>query len=110
MTYKQISPQEARNYMETGDAVAILDVRTQEEYAAGHIRGSRCLPNEEISKAVRELPDKTQPILVYCRSGIRSKEAAQKLANLGYEHVLEFGGIIHWPYAELVEQTPYSGH
>lgn len=104
MTYEQISPEKARNYMAQGDAIAIIDVRTKEEYASGHIKGSFCLPNEEISGTIRELPDKTQPILVYCRSGIRSKEAAQKLADLGYTHVLEFGGLVHWPYDELVEK------
>ena len=75
----------------------ILDVRTQEEYADGHIPGAICVPNESISEEMpEELPDKEQLILVYCRSGNRSKQAAQKLAELGYTNVKEFGGIMSW--------------
>ena len=83
--------------------VIILDVRTQEEYDSGHIKNAVCLPNEDILSEPDILPDKGQQILVYCRSGNRSKQAAQKLADMGYENVLEFGGILDWPYPELVE-------
>ena len=103
MGYQQISPQEAKEIMDTEENVIILDVRTQEEYDSGHIKNAVCLPNEEISGEPEILPDKTQKILVYCRSGNRSKQAAGKLADMGYEKVLEFGGILDWPYQELVE-------
>lgn len=77
----------------------ILDVRTKEEYDQGHIKNAILVPNESIDKTPpRELPDKQAEILVYCRSGNRSKKAAEKLAAMGYTHVLEFGGIITWKY------------
>lgn len=101
-TYGQISPQEAKEKMDNEDVI-ILDVRTQEEYDSGHIQNAVCLPNEDILSEPEMLPDKDQQILVYCRSGNRSKQAAQKLADMGYENVLEFGGILDWPYPELVE-------
>lgn len=103
MDYQQISPQKAKEIMETEANVVILDVRTQEEYDSGHIKNAVCLPNEDILSEPEILPDKAQQILVYCRSGNRSKQAAQKLADMGYEKVLEFGGILDWPYPELVE-------
>lgn len=103
MAYQQITQQEAKELMEKGKGIVILDVRTQEEYQTGHITGAICLPNEEITAEPEELPDKTQTILVYCRSGNRSKQAAQKLAEMGYENVLEFGGIMDWPYEDMVE-------
>ena len=103
MTYEQISPQEAKERMEKEADVIILDVRTQEEYDSGHIKNAVCLPNEDILSEPDILPDKGRQILVYCRSGNRSKQAAQKLADMGYENVLEFGGILDWPYPELVE-------
>ena len=103
MRYQQITPQEAKEMMDTEADIIILDVRTEEEYASGHIKNAVCLPNEEISGEADILPDKSQQILVYCRSGNRSKQAAQKLADMGYENVLEFGGIIDWPYPEMVE-------
>ena len=102
-TYEQISPQEAKKRMDNEEDVIILDVRTQEEYDSGHIKNAVCLPNEDILNEPDILPDKGQQILVYCRSGNRSKQAAQKLADMGYENVLEFGGILDWPYLELVE-------
>lgn len=102
-TYEQISPQEAKKRMDSEEDMIILDVRTQEEYDSGHIKNAVCLPNEDISSEPEMLPDKGQQILVYCRSGNRSKQAAQKLADMGYENVLEFGGILDWPYPELVE-------
>ena len=99
MNYQQITAKEAKEIMDTQEGYIVLDVRTQEEYASGHIEGAICLPNEEIIDVEPEiLPDKSQQILVYCRSGNRSKQAAQKLVNMGYENVIEFGGIIDWPY------------
>ena len=103
MTYEKISPQEAKKRMDKETDVVILDVRTQEEYDSGHIKNAVCLQNEDILNEPDILPDKGQQILVYCRSGNRSKQAAQKLADMGYENVLEFGGILDWPYLELVE-------
>ena len=99
MNYQQITPKEAKEIMDTREGYIILDVRTREEYDTGHIEGAVCLPNEEIADTEPELlPDKSRQILVYFRSGRRSKEAAQKLADMGYENVLEFGGILDWPY------------
>lgn len=102
-TYEQISPQEAKERMDNEEDVIILDVRTREEYDSGHIKNAVCLPNEDILSEPDILPDKGQQILVYCRSGNRSKQAAQKLADMEYENVVEFGGILEWPYPELVE-------
>ena len=87
-TYEQISPQEAKKRMDNEEDVIILDVWTQEEYDSGHIKNAVCLPNEDILSEPDILPDKGQQILVYCRSGNRSKQAAQKLADMGYENVL----------------------
>ena len=98
MTYQQITPQEAKELMDTREDIIVLDVRTLQEYETGHIIGALNLPNEDIWEEPEILPDMEQTILVYCRSGNRSKQAAQKLADLGYENVLEFGGIIDWPY------------
>lgn len=103
MDYQQISPQEAKEIMDTETNIMILDVRTQEEYDSGHIKNAVCLPNEDILSEPEILPDKGQQILVYCRSGNRSKQAAQKLVDMGYEKVLEFGGILDWPYQEMLE-------
>ena len=103
--YKCISQQEAKNIMDSGEDIIILDVRRQDEYDAGHIAGAVLVPNENIHKEPpAELPDFNQKILVYCRSGNRSKQAAQKLANMGYTNVLEFGGINTWEYG-LVKDT-----
>lgn len=97
--YKQISQEEAKNLMDTEKDYIILDVRTQEEFGSGHITGAICIPNETIIDAEpSELPDKNQLILVYCRSGNRSKQASQKLADMGYTNIQEFGGIITWSY------------
>ncbi len=97
--YRKITPDEAKARMDSGDEVLILDVRTQEEYDAGHIPGAVLLPNETIgSEAPAILPDKGAEILIYCRSGRRSAEAANKLVALGYTGVYDFGGIIDWPY------------
>lgn len=97
-TYQQITMDIAKQIIETETGYILLDVRTREEFAEGHIKGAICIPNEEIETAdLKELPDKEQLILVYCRSGRRSKEASQKLADRGYLNVAEFGGIIDWP-------------
>ena len=94
-----ITAEEAKKIMDTEEGYIILDVRTQEEYDEGHVPGAILIPNTEIeNRAEEELPDKAQLILVYCRSGRRSKLAAQILADLGYTNVKEFGGIIDWPY------------
>ena len=96
-SYTQISQEEAKQMMEQDGAQIIVDVRTQEEYDSGHIPGAICIPNESIgTEQPEELPDLDQIILIYCRSGNRSKQAAQKLFDMGYTNVYEFGGIIDW--------------
>lgn len=95
--YRQITMDEAMDIMAEEKNYIILDVRRVDEYSAGHIPGAINLPNESISRFdIPELPDKGQLILVYCRSGRRSKEAAEKLVALGYTNVVEFGGILDW--------------
>ena len=92
--YRQISMNEAVKMMKDEKNYIILDVRRPDEYAEGHIPGAINIPNEEIGTAeIAELPDKSQLILVYCRSGRRSKEASEKLVKLGYTNIVEFGGI-----------------
>ena len=98
LKYKQISQEEALEMMAKDDGHIIVDVRRQDEYDAGHIPGAILIPNESIEKdRPKELPDLDQIILIYCRSGRRSKEASEKLANMGYTNIYEFGGIITWP-------------
>ena len=98
-SYEQITPAEAKAFMDSEDGYIILDVRTPEEYAERHIEGAILIPDYEIGeKAESILTDKEQLILVYCRSGRRSKIAAQELVKLGYTNVKEFGGILDWPY------------
>ncbi len=95
--YRQITQEEAAKMMESGNDYILLDVRTTAEFAQGHIPGAICIPNETIgTEEIPQLPDKDATILVYCRSGNRSKQASQKLADLGYTNVLEFGGINTW--------------
>ncbi len=97
-TYRQISMEEAVTMMAEEENYIILDVRRADEFAAGHIPGAVNVANESIgTEAIPELPDKNQLILVYCRSGNRSKQAAQKLVALGYTNIVEFGGILNWP-------------
>ena len=97
-TYRQITMQEAVEMMEKEDDYIILDVRTEQEYIAGHIPGAIVIPNETIgTEDIPQLPDKDQLIMVYCRSGNRSKQASDKLVKLGYTNIIEFGGIIDWP-------------
>ena len=96
-TYRQISTKEAVDLMDEETDYIILDVRTEEEYKTAHIPGAICIPNETIgSREIGELPAKDQLLLVYCRSGNRSKQAAQKLAEQGYTNIVEFGGINSW--------------
>ena len=97
--YVNITAQEAKQIMDSEEGYIILDVRTQEEYDQGHIPGAIVISYEEIpDKAEEVLTDKNQLILVYCRSGRRSKIAAEALLELGYTNIKEFGGIIDWPY------------
>ena len=97
--FDRITPEEAKKIMDSGDEHIILDVREKSEYDAGHIPQSILLPYTEIySKAEELLPQKDKLILVYCRSGRRSKIAAADLALLGYTNIKEFGGILDWPY------------
>lgn len=96
-TYRQISMQEAAQLMKTEQNYILLDVRSDMEYSAGHIPGAVLLPNETIgSDPIPQLPNKDQLIMVYCRSGNRSKQAADKLVRLGYTNVVEIGGIHSW--------------
>ena len=96
-TYRQISMEEAVAMMAEESGYIILDVRRPDEFAAGHIPNAINVPNETIGTAeLSELPDKNQLIMVYCRSGRRSKEASEKLVKLGYTNIVEFGGILDW--------------
>ena len=96
-TYRQITMDEAVAMMEREYGYIILDVRRPDEFAAGHIPGAINVPNETIGTSeIPEMPDKNQLIMVYCRSGRRSKEAAGKLVKLGYTNIVEFGGILDW--------------
>ena len=97
--YMQITAKEAKNIMDNETDYIILDVRTEEEFSEGHIDGAILIPDYEITdKAEEILTDKDQLILVYCRSGRRSKLAADSLVTMGYTNIKEFGGIIDWPY------------
>ena len=97
--YVNITAEEAKQIMDSEEDYIILDVRTQDEYDQGHIPGAIVISHEEIEeKAEQVLTDKEQLILVYCRSGRRSKIAAEALVELGYTNIKEFGGIIDWPY------------
>lgn len=97
-SYQKISPEKAK-YMMEHESVQIVDVRHEKEYREGHIPGAVLVTNETIGDTLpEELPDKKAVLLVYCRSGVRSKQASQKLVRLGYENVYDFGGIINWPY------------
>ena len=99
VVYVNITAEEAKQIMDSEEGYIILDVRTQEEYDQGHIPGAIVISHEEIAeKAEKVLTDKDQLILVYCRSGRRSKIAAEALVELGYTNIKEFGGIIDWPY------------
>ena len=100
--YMQITQDEAKSLMDSEKDYIILDVRTMEEFSESHIEGAILIPDYEINeKAEETLTDKNQLILVYCRSGRRSKSAAAELADLGYTNVKEFGGIIDWSYGTV---------
>ena len=99
--YHKISAEEAYEMI---SQEIVVDVRTREEYDGGHIENAVLVPNESIGSEMPEtLPDKEATLLIYCRSGRRSKDAAQKLLALGYQSVYDFGGVIDWPY-ELVKE------
>lgn len=101
--YEQITQAEAKKIMQSGVEYIIIDARTDEEFAQGHIEGAILIPEYEIAdRAETEISDKEALILVYCRSGRRSKIASEELVKLGYTNVKEFGGIIDWPY-EIVK-------
>ena len=103
-TYMQITPQEAKEIMDTEEGYVILDVRSQSEYDEKHIPGAILIPDTEIeAKAEDILTEKDQLILVYCRSGNRSKQASEKLVQLGYTNIVEFGGINSWPGEVVVD-------
>lgn len=98
-SYQQVDAETAKELMDTEDDYVILDVRTQAEYDESHIPGAILIPHDTVTTAAEDaLPDKDQLILVYCRSGNRSKQASQTLVDLGYTNVVEFGGINSWPY------------
>ena len=102
--YEQITPAQAKALIDSEEGYIILDVRTPEEFAEGHIEGAILIPDHEIGeKAESILTDKDQLILVYCRSGRRSKNAASELATLGYTNIKEFGGILDWEYGTVTE-------
>ena len=99
--FHEITAEAAKEMMD-GGGVTVLDVRTEEEYQAGHIPGSILLPNESIGDAPPDaLPDKDAVLLVHCRTGVRSSQAADKLVKMGYRHVYDFGGIVDWPYETI---------
>ena len=102
--YHKISASDAKARLDSGDELILLDVRTKDEFDAGHIAGAVLLPNETIVDTPPEsLPDLNAEILVYCRSGNRSAQAANKLVSMGYTNVYDFGGIIDWPYEVVTE-------
>ena len=104
ITYEQITPDQAKSIMDTETDYIIIDARTVEEFAEGHIKNAILIPEYEVAqRAEKELPDKDALILVYCRSGRRSKIASEELVKLGYTNVKEFGGIIDWPYETVTK-------
>jgi len=106
-SYTHISQETAKEMMQKNDGHIVVDVRRQDEFESGHIPGAVCIPNESIStQKPKELPDFDQIILVYCRSGRRSKEASQKLYEMGYRNVYEFGGILDWTGEITKQKTP----
>lgn len=97
--YMNIAPEKANEMMNELEEFVLLDVRSEEEFSEGHIPGAIVIPHEEISeRAEEEIPEKDVPVFVYCRSGRRSKIAAEELVSLGYSEIYEFGGIGDWPY------------
>ena len=105
--WESITQEEARERMKRQDGHLIVDVRRKDEYEAGHIPGAIRVTNEEIgTEQPAELPDLDRILLIYCRSGRRSKEAAEKLARIGYTHIYEFGGILEWTGATVAGGEP----
>ena len=101
--YHKITASEAKAMMNQG-GVTVVDVRREDEYAAGHIPGSILVPNEGIRDTQpEELPDLDAVLLVHCRTGVRSKQASDKLLEIGYKNVYDFGGIVDWPYETVTE-------
>lgn len=97
--FQSISAADAKKMMESGQDIKIIDVRTKDEYAEGHIKDAVLLPVAEVELEAEDvLEDKGQAVLVYCRSGVKSRIASQLLVELGYTDVYEFGGILNWPY------------
>ena len=97
--YMNIAPEKANEMMNELEEFVLLDVRSEEEFSEGHIPGAIVVPHDEISeRAEAEIPEKDVPVFVYCRSGRRSKIAAEELVSLGYSEIYEFGGIGDWPY------------
>lgn len=102
--YHKITAEEAKAMMDQGD-VTVVDVRREDEYAAGHIPGSILVPVEGIRDTPpKELPDKDAVLLVHCRTGVRSKQASDKLVEMGYKNVYDFGGIADWTYETVAEE------
>lgn len=98
-TVTKITPEKAKEMIEENSEVIILDVRTEEEFAQGHLKNAILLPDYNVTeKAESVLPDKNAPIIVYCRSGRRSSGASEALNQLGYSNIFDLGGIIDWPY------------
>lgn len=98
-SYHQIPQEQAKQMMDDNDQLIVLDVRTKQEYEEGHIPGAVLLPLDELDETAQNvLPDKEQVILVYCRSGNRSRQASELLSKKGYSDIYEFGGIMTWPY------------
>lgn len=96
--YRQLDMNEAVEMMENEKDYIILDVRTEQEFEEQHIPNAINVPNETIgTKEISELPDKEQLLMVYCRSGNRSKQASEKLVEIGYSNIVEFGGMKDWP-------------
>jgi rhodanese-related sulfurtransferase len=103
-TIKTIDSKEAKEIMEQNEDIIILDVRTEEEFREGHIKGAILLPDYEVEEKAEEvLVDKSTTILVYCRSGRRSASAAKALLTLGYTKIYDFGGLIDWPYEVVTD-------
>ena len=108
-SYRQISQEEAKEMLLRDDGHIVVDVRRQDEYDAGHIPGAILIPNEDIGTVpLEELPNLDQIILIYCRSGNRSKQAAQKLFDMGYTNLYEFGGILTWTGEIVTEDAPQN--
>ncbi len=105
--YRRISAEEAKVRLDSGDPILLVDVRTRSEYEAGHIQGAILLPNEDIGlERPESLPDPDAEILLYCRSGNRSRQAVLKLLKLGYTKVFDLGGISAWPYGTVTVPAP----